>query len=208
MDKKGLLVVISGCSGAGKGTVLTEFFKLAKNAAYSVSATTRSPRAGEEDGVQYHFISREQFEKHIEEHTVLEYTQYCGNYYGTLKSELNKLADGRDLILEIELEGATNIKRLIPDAVTIVIVPPSLAVLEERLRGRGTNTEEDIRRRMAQAAIEMKHTADYDYVIVNRDGCAADAAEKITGILEAEKHRTSRNAELLATLTCRQEPRL
>ncbi len=203
MEKKGLLVVISGCSGAGKGTVLAEFFKHAKNAAYSVSATTRAPREGEENGVHYHFISREQFEKHIEEHTVLEYTQYCGNYYGTLKSELNKLADGKDLILEIELEGATNIKRLIPDAVTIVIVPPSLSVLEARLRGRGTNTEEDIRRRMAQASIEMKHAADYDYIIVNEDGCAAEAAAKVIGILEAEKNRTSRNSELLAALTGR-----
>ena len=201
MKEKGLLIVVSGCSGAGKGTVLAELFKKADRLSYSVSATTRPPRPGEIDGVNYHFVTRETFEDMIAKGEILEYTTYAGNYYGTPKSELKKTENGDSLILEIELEGATNIKRMVPDAVTIVIVPPSLEVLENRLRSRGTNTEEDIARRMKQAAVELKHITDYEYIVLNETGHADRAADEIRSIIRAELAKTARNPGLVGSLT-------
>ena len=151
MMREGLLIVISGPAGSGKGTVLKHIFedpKKGKEFAYSVSATTRAPRPGEVDGVNYHFLTREEFEGRIARGELLEYTEYCGNYYGTLKSETEAvLESGRNLILEIEVEGAMNVKRMYPDAVLIMLLPPSFAVQEARLRGRGTESDEVIRQR-------------------------------------------------------------
>ncbi len=203
MENEGMLIVISGCSGVGKGTVVSELFRKSDDLAFSVSATTRAPRPGEVDGVNYHFVPKEEFERMLEQGEILEHTRYSGNYYGTPRSELDKMKAGKNLILEIELEGATNIRRLVPDAILIVIAPPSLAVLEDRLRSRGTNTEEDIARRMTQTAVELRHMADYDYVVVNETGCADRAADRILAILEAERSRTARNRELIAALTDR-----
>ena len=150
--KEGLLIVISGPAGSGKGTVLKHIFEDAVHGgefAYSVSATTRAPRPGEVDGVNYHYLSREDFEGRIARGELLEYTEYCGNYYGTLKSETEAvLESGRNLILEIEVEGAMNVKRRYPEAVAIMLLPPSFAKQEERLRGRGTETEEKILARL------------------------------------------------------------
>lgn len=201
MKEKGLLIVVSGCSGAGKGTVLAELFKKADRLSYSVSATTRTPRPGEIDGVNYHFVTRETFEDMIAKGEILEYTTYAGNYYGTPKSELKKTENGSSLILEIELEGATNVKRMVPDAVTVVIVPPSLEVLENRLRSRGTNTEEDIARRMKQAAVELRHVPDYEYIVLNETGHADRAADEIRSIIRAELAKTARNPGLVGSLT-------
>lgn len=201
-NQKGLLLVISGCAGTGKGTVVTKLRERYPDAfAYSVSATTRAPRPGEEDHVHYHFVAREEFEDLILHAEMLEYTEYCGNYYGTPKSELKKTLSGRNLILEIEVEGAANIKRLYPDAVSVFIAPPDLPTLEARLRGRGTSTEEDIQNRMSTALAELARIPDYDYVVVNENDSSALCAEQIYGILCAEKNRVSRSGALIASLT-------
>lgn len=201
MNKKGLLIVISGCSGAGKGTVLAALFPKTAGLAYSVSATTRAPRPGEKDGRDYHFVSREAFEEMLARDEILEYTTYAGNYYGTPKSELRKTESGSSIILEIELEGATNIKRMVPDAVTVFIAPPSLGVLEDRLRSRMTNDEADIARRMKQAEVELAHMTEYDYVVLNETGQADRAADDILAIIRAEQSKTARNPEIVGALT-------
>ena len=191
---KGLLVVVSGPAGSGKGTVLGE---LLRDGGYrfSVSATTRAPRAGEVDGVNYHFLTREEFERRIAAGEMLEYTEYCGNYYGTPKKEaLEVLEGGCNLLLEIEVDGAANVKRQYPDAVSIMLLPPSFAVQEARLRGRGTETEEKILERLSRTRAEVPHVAEYDYVIYNHDGKASEAVADIRAILRAERCTTRRNA--------------
>lgn len=190
---KGILVVVSGAAGTGKGTVNACLMKAHPDEyVYSVSATTRAPRNGEENGREYYFLTKEEFEKKIEEGGTIEYTQYCGNYYGTLKSELKKLDEGKNLILEIEVEGAMNIKRLFPDSVTVFILPPDYNTLKNRLVNRGTNTPEDIENRMKKALTEFAMVGNYDYAVVNADGNAEEAAEAIHNILLAEHHKTVR----------------
>ena len=190
---KGLLLVISGPAGSGKGTVNAHLLRTG-DFAFSVSATTRAPRPGEVDGVNYHFISREEFAGRIERGEMLEYTEYCGNFYGTpLREAEEVLASGTNLILEIELEGALNVKKKYPDAVLIMLLPPSFAVQEARLRGRGTETEEKIRLRLSRTREEVAHADHYDYVVYNRDGCDREAAEDILAIVRAEKRRTQRH---------------
>ncbi len=191
--KKGLLIVVSGPAGSGKGTVNAHLLKTA-DFVYSVSATTRSPRPGEENGVNYHFISREEFIRRIDNGDMLEYTEYCGNFYGTPKKEAEEvLNSGKNLILEIEVEGAENIKRKYPDAVLILLLPPSYSVQEQRLRGRGTETEEKITERLQRAKEEIMHAASYDYVVYNQDGKDTEAANDIISIVNAEKHSITRN---------------
>ena len=154
---RGLLLVISGPAGSGKGTVIKYLMEKERDIAYSVSATTRSPRPGEVDGVNYHFISVDEFKSRIEHGGILEYTEYCGNFYGTPKKEAEDVLDaGKNLILEIEVEGAANVKRICPDAVLIMLLPPSHAEQERRLRGRGTEPEDKILARLAQAREEIK----------------------------------------------------
>ncbi len=190
---KGILLIVSGAAGTGKGTVNGMLLRDYPNFAFSVSATTRAPRPGETDGKEYHFLTREQFEDQIRNDGVIEYTEYCGNYYGTLKSELRKLEEGKNLILEIETDGAMNVKRLFPDSVAVFILPPDYDTLRNRLVNRGTNTPEDIERRMKRALEEFELVKDYDYVVVNQDGKADEAAQAIYDIVIGEQHKVSRN---------------
>ena len=166
---KGIVIVISGPSGSGKGTVVEQLRKIYPNAGVSVSATTRQKRTGEVDGVHYHYKSREEFEKLIESGEVLEHTTYNGNYYGTLRSEAEKIVNsGRDLILEIEVDGAGQIKKLLGDECTaVMLIAPDYAELERRLRGRGTDSEEAILNRLATARKEISLAPMYDYIVVN-----------------------------------------
>lgn len=196
----GIPFVLSGPSGSGKGTIVKELLAKAPDRfALSVSATTRSPRPGEVDGRDYFFITREDFEERIARGEVLEYTQYCGNYYGTLKSEVERItAAGVNVILEIEVEGGHNAQRLLPGTVLIFILPPDRPTLEARLRGRGTNSDEDIAHRLERARMELEAALDYDYVIVNGDNAADRAAEEVISVIETEAKRISRQKELLA----------
>jgi guanylate kinase len=162
-----MLIVVSAPSGCVKGTILEEILK-DDSYYFSVSATTRSPRPGEVDGVNYYFLSKEEFEKRISEDMMLEYAQYCSNYYGTPKKEIqDKLNEGKNVILEIEVNGAMQVKKKCPEAVFIFIAPPSLEELDRRLRKRGTETDDVIKERVSQAARELSCAKDYDYVIVN-----------------------------------------
>ncbi len=193
--KKGLMIVISGPAGSGKGTVNAHLLRTG-NFAYSVSATTRDPRPGEVDGVNYHYITKDEFLLRIADGDMLEYTEYCGNYYGTPRKEAEEvLASGKNLILEIEVEGAKNIKRAYPDAVLIMLLPPSFAVQEARLRGRGTEKEEKIRERLARTREELKEIESYDYVVYNYDYKDREAAEDILAIIRAEHHSLRRNPD-------------
>ena len=195
--KQGLLIVISGPAGSGKGTMLKHIFDSPKHGGkfrYSVSATTRAPRPGEVDGVNYHYLTREDFEARIARGELLEYTEYCGNYYGTLKSETEAVLEaGHHLVLEIEVEGAMNVKRHYPNAIAIMLLPPDFATQEARLRGRGTETEEKILQRLARTREELKELDQYDYVVYNRNGRVGSVAEDIYAIVRAESCRVSRN---------------
>ena len=191
--KKGLLIVVSGPSGSGKGTVNARLLQ-SEEFAFSVSATTRAPREGEVDGVNYYYITREEFERRIRDGEMLEYTTYCGNYYGTpLKEALRVLESGKNLILEIEVEGALNVKRLYPEAVLIMLLPPSFAVQEARLRGRGTETEQKILERLERTRSELPMLTHYDYVVYNHDGGADACAADIRAIVRAEQCAVSRH---------------
>lgn len=166
--KKGILFVVSAPSGGGKGTILKRVFNDKSKVYYSVSATTRKPRDEDTDGVTYHFLSREEFEKRIKENDFLEYVEYCGNYYGTPKSEIVKnLSSGKDVVLEIETEGAFNVKKAMPEAVLIFIIPPSVTELRRRLEKRGTEDKETIDKRMRQAINEIRLAGKYDYIVIN-----------------------------------------
>lgn len=169
MSEKGILVVFSGPAGAGKDTVLDEFFKLNPEGVWkSVSNTTRAPREGETNGIDYNFITVDEFEDSIKNGGMLEYTKYGLNYYGTPKAPVDEhLKNGDTIILKIEVEGAGNIKKLYPDAIGVFIAPPSLEVLEKRLRGRGSESDEEIRRRLDIAERELEYSKNYDYHIVN-----------------------------------------
>ena len=193
--KKGLLIVISGPAGSGKVTVNARLLE-SEAFAYSVSATTRAPREGEVDGKNYHFISTWEFERRIREGEMLEYTNYCGNYYGTpLKEAEEVLESGKNLILEIEVEGALNVKRLYPEAVLIMLLPPSFAVQEARLRGRGTETEEKIRARLSRTREELPEIYHYDYVVYNKDGGVEACADDIRSIVRAEQCAVKRHPD-------------
>ena len=194
--KQGLMIVVSGPAGSGKGTVNAHLLQT-EDFVYSVSATTRAPRPGEIDGVNYHFISREEFLARIESGDMLEYTQYCENFYGTPRKEAEEvLASGKNLILEIEVEGARNVKKKFPDAVLILLLPPSFAVQEARLRGRGTETEDKILARLERAKEEIAEADFYDYVVYNYDGRDLDAAEDILAIVRAEHHSMRRHEKM------------
>lgn len=183
--KKGLLIVVSGPSGCGKGTILGSITK-EMGISYSVSATTRAMREGEVDGVNYHYITKERFEQLIAEDKVLEYTSYCGNYYGTLRDEVDSRREqGQDVLLEIEVEGAANVRRLCPDVVSIFIAPPSVKELERRLRKRGTETEEVIAERVSQAEREIHSALEYDYIIIN--GELEKAVNDVASVINAER---------------------
>ena len=167
---RGVLAVVSGFSGAGKGTIMKSLMAKYDNYALSVSATTRNPRPGEEDGREYFFRTKEEFEEMIRQDQLIEYAQYVGNYYGTPKDYVvQQLEQGKDVILEIEMQGALHVREILPEANLIFLTPPTVDVLEKRLRGRGTETEEVIRNRMARAKEECSYMEQYDYIVVNDD---------------------------------------
>lgn len=198
--EKGLLFVVSAPAGCGKDTILGELFKKTDKAGYAVSATTRAPREGEIDGVHYHFLTREDFSEKIKLGEVLEYTEYCGNFYGTLKKSVDDLIhSGKDAVLKIEVEGAMNIKKMFPEACLVFILPPSLEVLEKRLRGRGTETEDKIRERTLQAKNELKFAKNYDYLVVNDE--LSEAVEDVLAVFRAEKLRRERREGLLERIS-------
>ena len=189
---EGLLVVISAPSGGGKGTILKELFAKDDNLVLSVSATTRSPRPGEEHGKQYYFLQKEEFEELISQGKMLEYAQYVGNYYGTPRESVEQwMAQGKDVVLEIEVQGGAQIKKLMPGCVSIFILPPSMEVLEKRLRDRGTEEDATVRKRLEKAREEIPHAKDYDYVVFNDR--LEDAVEDLRAILRAEKRKYHRN---------------
>lgn len=187
--KFGTLFVISGPSGSGKGTILNKVID-GENVSLSISATTRQPRNGEKNGVHYHFMTREKFLSEIENNNVLEYNEYCGNLYGTLKSEVESLlVSGKDVILEIDVNGAKQIAKSM-ECVRVFILPPSMNVLRNRLAMRGTETDETLNNRINQAHNEINEAYDYDYVVVNDE--LEDAVKKIRSILEVEQLRASK----------------
>ena len=168
MEHDGILVVISGFAGAGKGTIVKGLIEGYDNYALSVSMTTRQPRPGEKNGEAYFFVSREEFEKTIEEGGLIEHAQYVDNYYGTPKAYVEeKLKAGRDVILEIELQGALQVRKLYPEALLLFVTPPSAEILKRRLTDRGTETPEVIKKRMNRAAEEAEMMDKYDHIIVN-----------------------------------------
>ena len=190
--KRGLLIVLSGPSGVGKGTVRKELFTQPNtNYEYSVSMTTRSPREGEVDGVDYFFKSREEFETLIEQNKLLEYAEYVGNYYGTPLDYVNATLDaGRDVFLEIEVVGAAQVRAIAPDGLFIFLAPPSISALEERLIGRGTETSEVIQSRVLKAREELEMMNLYDYVVENDE--VQNACDRINAIVTAEHCRRER----------------
>ncbi|MBQ9122290.1 MAG: guanylate kinase [Lachnospiraceae bacterium] len=196
MKRKGILIVISGFSGAGKGTLVKQLMKTYDNYALSISMTTRAPRVGESDGVEYFFSTRENFEKKIAEDGLIEYAEYCGNYYGTPKSYVEQqLLAGKDVILEIEIQGALKVKEKLPQTLLLFVTPPNATVLKERLVGRGTETMEVIEQRMNRAVEESQGIEAYDYLVINDD--LQTCTEEIHQIVQSAKSASVRNTEFI-----------
>ena len=198
MRHKGILIVVSGFSGAGKGTLMKKLVQEYDDYALSISATTRAPRPGEEDGREYFFLTKDVFEEKIAEDGLIEYACYCDNYYGTPRDYVEKqLAAGKDVILEIEIQGALKIRKQFPTALLLFVMPPDAEELKHRLTGRGTETAEVIDKRMARAVEEAEGIEEYDYIVVNDDleTCVKELQERnnVTSILhrfnESRKQR-------------------
>ncbi len=197
MTDKGILIIFSGPSGSGKGTVLGNLLKKRDDVKISVSMTTREKRDGEIDGVHYYYVSREYFEKKIADSKMLEYAEYANNLYGTPKDPVDEmLKEGLAVILEIEVQGAEKIRNLYPDAVSIFITPPSTAVLEERLRGRNTEDEETVNHRLVIAREEIRRAVEYDYIVIN--DTVENAVNGIETIINAERLKIKRNKKILS----------
>lgn len=195
LDKQGLLIVISGPSGVGKGTVRKALFERPDhNLDFSVSMTTRKPRAGEVDGVDYYFVTKDEFQHQIEKGNLLEHAEFVGNYYGTPMDKVQeKLKTGHEVVLEIEVQGAMQVKQKMPDAVFIFIAPPSYKALETRLTTRGTEQPEVIKERLAKAHREITMANYYDYIVINDD--VDNAADRIMAIIRAEHAKCERTLD-------------
>ena len=199
MARRGLLLVISGFAGSGKGTICKELMKQYDNYAFSVSATTRDPRPGEVDGVDYFFITQERFEEMIKSNELLEYAQYVSNFYGTPKKYVEeKLQEGKDVILEIECQGALHVKEIFPEAVLFFVMPPNVKEIYNRLKGRGTETEEVIMRRMRRGQEEAEVIEKYDYLLINDD--LQETVQRLHDTLNSARNAASRNKELLSEI--------
>lgn len=199
-SQQGILTVVSGPAGSGKSTVTKLLIASDTSLGLSISYTTRKPRQGEMDGVEYFFTDRTTFEQKLAAGDILEYTEYNGNLYGTPRAEVERiLSEGRDIVLEIEVEGAKQIKEKFPDAVTIMLIPPSFRVLESRLRGRNSETEADIQCRLTRAKQEMEMLPGYDYVVVNHDHCEEACVREIQNIIRSEHRKVTRCCEIVHT---------
>lgn len=196
MTKKGQLIVVSGPSGVGKGTVLGQYLASRERIAYSISATTRNPRPGEQNGVQYFFLSREEFEQTVQNGGMLEYASYNGNYYGTPKAPVEQQREqGNDVVLEIEVQGALQVKKSCPDALLIFIAPPSFDELRSRLTGRQTEDEKTVENRLNIARQELKCAGEYDYIIIN--DTIEQAVERLNQIISANRYNKNNMKEFL-----------
>ncbi len=199
MKDEGILLVVSGPSGAGKGTICSAVREKYPDLEYSISMTTRAPRNGETEGVSYFFRTDEQFKRLVEEDAFLEYAQVYDHYYGTPKKYvLDKIQAGRSVLLEIDIQGAMQVKKRYPKGVFVYIVPPSLEILSQRIHARGTDSEEVIQNRLAQITNELSMMHQYDYVVVN--DVLEDAVHKTCAIIEAEKCKLSRNEGQIETV--------
>lgn len=199
MKRKGILVVVSGFSGAGKGTLMKKMIRNYDNYALSVSMTTRSPREGEENGREYFFVSKEEFEEKIRQDGLVEYASYCDHYYGTPKEYVEaQLAAGKDVILEIEIQGALKIKEKFPTALLLFVMPPTAEELKRRLVGRGTETEEVIAKRLRRAGEEAQGMECYDYIVINDD--LDECTKELHSMIRAAHHAPCRSGELMENM--------
>lgn len=198
MTKKGILVVVSGFSGAGKGTLMKRLLEKYDNYALSVSATTRAPREGEEHGREYFFHTKQEFEELILQDALIEHAQYVDNYYGTPKAYVEKqLNAGKDVILEIEMQGALKVKEKMPQTLLIFVTPPTAEELKRRLVSRGTESEEVVAARMAQAKEESRFMDCYDYILVNETNQEESCMERLHELIQSAHQETSRNEEFI-----------
>ena len=196
MKRKGILIVVSGFSGAGKGTLMKKLMEEYDNYALSISMTTRNPRPGEEDGREYFFVSKEQFEEKIGQDGLIEYANYCGNYYGTPRAYVEQqLEAGKDVILEIEIQGALKIREKFPTALLLFVMPPSAKELRRRLTGRGTETQEVIDQRMHRAMEEAQGIEQYDYIVINDQ--LEECVKELHAIIGAAHNTPFRNEEFI-----------
>ena len=199
MTRKGILIVVSGFSGAGKGTLMKELVRTYENYALSVSMTTRSPRPGEEEGKEYFFVSEEEFKEKLEQDGLIEYANYCGNYYGTPREYVERqLEKGKDVILEIEIQGALKIKEKFPTALLIFVMPPDAAELKKRLEGRGTESPEVIAQRICRAREEAVGIEEYDFLIINDR--LEECVKEMHVLIQAAHSTPARNTELIQTM--------
>ena len=199
MKRKGILVVVSGFSGAGKGTLMKQLVRTYDTYALSVAMTTRPPRPGETDGREYFFVSREAFEQKIRENGLIEYARYCGNYYGTHREYVERqLLAGKDVILEIEIQGAQKVKEMFPSALLLFVTPPGIKELRRRLSGRGTETEDVIKERLCRAQAEAEGIEAYDYLVINDD--LDTCVEQMHGLIQNAHCAPGRNQELIEVL--------
>ncbi len=196
---RGSLIIVSGPSGSGKDTVLKKLFEKMPEIEFSISSVSRPMREGEVQGEKYNFVTAELFEQMIVDDALLEYNVYCGNYYGTPKAPVERcIASGGEIILEVDVNGAANVRKNCPDNFSVFIAPPSFDILRDRLTNRGTETAEVIEKRLSQAKNELDRAKEYDYVVVNDD--LDEAVEDLRTIILAERHKIARNSDILEKL--------